>query len=128
MKKLVLALVFVSGLFAAFLPNKTYNCVTLGLSFKDKNQTINVPNNSKTKAKLQKVLKKLYAISFKIEGKKLNIKAGNTSSTMVYVKKFKSLDVYTTKGHQVILFLDPKHTQAGLNIPSQKAMIYYQCK
>ena len=128
MKKLLFIAVLISGLFASFLPNKTYNCVTLGLSFKDKNQTVNIPNNNKTKEQLQKVLKKLYSISIKITGKKLNIKAGNTSDTMIYVKKFKSLDVYTTKGHQVFLFLDSNHTQAGLNIPAQKTMIYYQCK
>ncbi len=128
MKKLIFSAVLISGLFASFLPNKTYNCVTLGLSFKDKNQTINIPNNDKTQEQLKKVLKKLYSISIKIEGKKLNIKAGKTSDTMVYVKKFRGLDVYTTRGHEVFLFLDSNHTQVGLNIPAQKTMIYYQCK
>ena len=128
MKKMIFSALLVSGVFAAFLPNKTYNCVTLGLSFKDKNQTVNIPNNDKTKEQLKKVLKKLYSISIKIEGKKLNIKAGKTSDTMIYVKKFRGLDVYTTKDHQVFLFLDSNHTQVGLNIPAQKTMIYYQCK
>ena len=128
MKKIFLAGLISSLMFGAFLPNKIYNCQTLGISFKDKNQTINIPNNDKTKEQLHKVLKKLYSISFKTDGKRLSIKAGKTNDTMVYVKKFKSLDVYITKDHKVFLFLDSNHTQAGLNIPSQKTMIYYQCK
>ncbi len=128
MRKIIFSTLLVSGVFAAFLPNKTYNCTTLGLSFKDKNQTVNIPNTDKTKEQLKKVLKKLYSISIKIDGKKLNIKAGNTTDTMLYIKKFKKLDVYATKDHQVFLFLDSNHTQVGLNIPAQKTMIYYQCK
>ena len=128
MKKLLFAVLFSSLMFGAFLPNKTYTCTTLGISFKDKNQTVNIPNNDKTKEQFHKVLKNLYSIAFKTNGKILKIKAGETNDTMAYVKKFKSLDVYTTKDHQVFLFLDSNHTQAGLNIPSQKTMIYYQCK
>jgi len=128
MKKLIFSGILISGLFAGFLPNKTYNCETIGVSFKDKNQTINIPNNFQTKKGLKQTLKNLYSISFKIKGKYLSIKAGNANDTMVYVKKFKSLDVYTTRDHQAFLFLDSNHTQAGLNLPSQKTMIYYQCK
>jgi len=128
MKKLIVSGILISGLFAGFLPNKTYNCETLGVSFKNKNQVMNIPNNDKTKKDLKKTLKELYSISFNIKGKYLNIKAGDANDTMVYVKKFKSLDVYTTRDHQAFLFLDSNHTQAGLNLPSQKTMIYYQCK
>ena len=128
MKKLVISGILSSFLFAGFLQNKVYNCETLGLSLKDKNQTINIPNNKKTNKDIHQALKNLYSISFKINGNFLDIKAGDTNDTMVYVKKFKSLDVYTTKDHQVFLFLDSNHTQAGLNIPSQKTMIFYQCK
>ena len=128
MKKFILSAVFISSMFAAFLPNKTYTCTTLGVSFKDKNQTVNIPNNDKTKEQLHKVLKNLYSISFQTDGKTLKIKAGDTNDTMAYVKKFKSLDVYTSRDHQVFLFLDSNHTQAGLNIPAQKTMIFYQCK
>ena len=128
MKKLIFSGILISSLFAGFLPNKTYTCETLGVSFKDKNQTMNIPNNDKTRESLKKTLKNLYSITFKTDGKYLNIKAGKTTDTMVYVKKFKTLDVYTTRDHQAFLFLDSNHTQAGLNIPSQKTMIFYQCK
>jgi len=128
MKKLIFSGILISSLFAGFLPNKTYNCETIGVSFKDKNQTINVPNNDKTRESLKKTLKNLYAISFKINGKSLNIKTADVNDTMIYLKKFRSLDVYTTRDYRAFLFLDSNHTQAGLNIPSQKTMIFYQCK
>ena len=128
MKKLIFSGILASALIAGFLPNKTYNCETIGVAFKDNNKTIKIPNNAKTKEQLQSILKNLYSISFKTDGKLLNIKAGKNSDTMVYIKKYKSLDTYITRDRQVLLFLDSNHTQAGLNIPSQKTMIFYQCK
>ncbi len=128
MKKIIFSGIIASFLFAGFIENKPYVCETLGVSFKDKNQTINIPNNPKTKDKIKNALKTLYTISFKLNKKNLQLKAGDKNDTLVYVKKFRGLDVYTTKDHGVFLFLDSNHTQAGLNIPSQKTMIFYQCK
>ena len=128
MKKLILSAVFLTSMFAGFINNKEYNCTTIGLSFKDKNQTINIPNNEKTKEELKKVLKHLYSVNIKFKKNSLEIKSGKTQDTLAYVKKYRGLDVYTTKDHQAFMFVDVNHTQVGLNIPSQNTMIFYQCK
>ena len=128
MKKLLFAVLFSSLMFGAFLPNKTYTCTTLGVSFKDGNQTRNVPNNKETQKELRNTLKNLYSIKINIDKKMLNIEAGKSSDTLAYIKKFKTLDVYITADKQVVLFLDSNKTQVGMMIPSQKTMIYYQCK
>ena len=128
MKKLIFSALFISGVFASFLPNKTYNCETVGVSFKDGNQTRNVPNNKKTQKELKNTLKNLYSIKLNLDKKMLNVEAGKSSDTLAYLKKFKSLDVYITADKQILIFLDSNKTQAGMMIPSQKTMIYYQCK
>ena len=128
MKKIFLAALAATLMFGAFLPNKTYNCETVGVSFKEGNQTRNVPNNKKTQKELKNTLKNLYSIKINIDKKMLNIEAGKSSDTLAYIKKFKTLDVYITADKQVVLFLDSNKTQVGMMIPSQKTMIYYQCK
>ena len=128
MKKLIISTALMGSLFAAFLPNKTYNCNTVGISFKDGNQTRNVPNNAKTNKKLKKILKNLYSIKLKLDNKMLNVDAGKASDTLAYLRKYKNLDVYITGDKKVMIFLDYNKTQAGMMIPSLKTMIYYQCK
>ena len=128
MKKIFLAILTSSLMFGAFLQNKTYNCDTVGISFKDGNQTRNVPNNTKTNKKLKKILKNLYSIKLKLDKKMLNVNAGKSSDTLAYLRKYKNLDVYITGDKKVIIFLDYNKTQAGMMIPSLKTMIYYQCK
>ena len=128
MKKIFLAILTSSLMFGAFLSNKTYNCNTVGISFKDGNQTRNVPNNVKTNKKLKKILKNLYSIKLKLDNKMLNVDAGKASDTLAYIRKYKNLDVYITGDKKVMIFLDYNKTQAGMMIPSLKTMIYYQCK
>ena len=128
MKKLIISTALIGSLFAAFLPNKTYNCDTIGVSFKDGNQTRNIPNNKKTSKELKNTLKNLYSIELSLDKKMLNVKAGKSSDTLAYLRKMKNLAVYVTADKQVMIFLDANLTQAGMMIPSQKTMIYYQCK
>ncbi len=128
MKKIFLAALAATLMFGAFLPNKTYNCETVGVSFKEGNQTRNVPNNKKTQKELKKTLKNLYSIKLNLDKKMLNVEAGKSSDTLAYLRKYKHLDVYMTGDKKVVIFLDANKTQAGMMIPSLKTMIYYQCK
>lgn len=128
MKKFIFMSVFVSLIFAAFLPNKEYSCTTIGLTFREHNQTINVPNNKKTEANLKKVLKHLYSIKAKFTKKGLVVTTSKTKDTLKYLKKYKRLDVYITSDKQGLMFVDNNLTQMGFMVPSQQTMIYYQCK
>jgi len=129
MKKILMTGVIAASVFAAFLPNKTYKCSTIGLTFKDKNVTRNIPNNNKTKKDLQKILKNLYSLQIKLDkNNQLDVTAGGKTDKLLYLKKFKTLDVYVTRDKHVLMFLDSNHTQIGMMIPSQSTMIYYQCK
>ena len=128
MKKIFLILFSISLMFGAFLQNKTYDCKTIGVSFKDGNETRNIPNNEKTAKSLKETLKNLYEIKLSLDKKLLNVQAGKASDTLAYVKKYHKLDVYVNGDKQVFIFLDSNKTQAGMMIPSQKTMIYYQCK
>jgi len=128
MKKIFLAILTSSLMFGAFLQNKTYSCSTIGISFKDGNQTRNVPNNDKTQEKLKKILKNLYSIKLNLNKKMLNVDAGKSNATLAYIRKYKNLNVYLTGDKKVMMFLDSNKTQAGMMIPSLRTMIYYQCK
>jgi len=128
MKKIFLAILTSSLMFGAFLQNKTYSCSTIGISFKDGNQTRNVPNNAKTQEKLKKILKNLYSIKLNLNKKMLNVDAGKSNATLAYIRKYKNLNVYITGDKKVMMFLDSNKTQAGMMIPSLRTMIYYQCK
>jgi len=128
MKKFLLTGIITASLFAGFLPGKTYNCENIGLTFRDKNSTKNIPNNKDTEKELKKSLKDLYAIKIKLDKDGLDVTVGNKTDKLVYIKKYNSLDAYITKDKQAVVFLDSNHTQVGLLIPSQNTMIYYQCK
>jgi len=129
MKKFLLTGFMTVSLFSAFLPDKLYNCDNIGLTFKDKNITRNIPNNKETEKELKKTLKTLYSIKVKLDkNNTLNIIAGNKADKLIYIKKYNSLDAYITRDKQAVVFLDSNHTQVGLLIPSQNTMIYYQCK
>ena len=128
MKKIIFMGILTSFIFASFLPNKVYNCTTIGLTFKDKNQTINVPNNEKTEANLKKILKHLYSLKVKFENGKMDVTTSKTKDTLVYLKKYKKLDVYITSDKQGFMFVDNNQTQIGFMVPAQQTMIYYQCK
>jgi len=128
MKKILLTGIITASLFAGFLPNKVYNCENIGLTFKDKNITRNIPNNKETEKELKKTLKNLYSIKIKIDKNSLDVMTGNKTDKLIYIKKYNSLDAYITRDKQAVVFLDSNHTQVGLLIPSQNTMVFYQCK
>ncbi|AZV46081.1 hypothetical protein C3L23_01975 [Nautilia sp. PV-1] len=127
MKKI--ALIGLVSLAFAFNLNQVYKCETLGISFKDNNKTYNVPNNEKTKKQLQNSLKELYSVQIKPEKSSLVVYVGKKSDTLSYVKTIdKKVKLYKTKASDLFILTDPKSSQIGLSIPSQKMIIYYQCK
>jgi hypothetical protein len=113
----------------AFNQNKTYNCETLGLSFKENNKTYNIPNNKQTKKKLKNTLKKLYDVKIKFQKKQMLVYVDGKSDTLDYVKMIDNkVPLYKNKASNLFILVDPKSSQIGLSIPAQKMIIYYQCK
>ena len=113
----------------AFNLNQIYKCETLGISFKDNNKTYNVPNNQKTQAQLKNSLKELFSIKIMPKDKQLVVYVGDRNDTLGYVKTIdKKVSLYKTKASDLFILTDPKSSQIGLSIPSQKMIIFYQCK
>jgi len=109
--------------------NQTYTCETLGVSLKQNNQVRNIPNNVQTYKMLKKVLKSLYMIKIKPEKKKLTVYVDKKKDTLDFVKKIDNkVTLYKTKSSDLFIFTEPKSSQIGISIPSQKMIIYYQCK
>ena len=128
MKKTLLLTLTALGLFA-FNIGQTYNCKTLGLSFKKDGKTYNIPDTNETTKKLQNSLKNLYNIKIKPQKKALKVYVGDNSDTLSYVKTLKKeIKLYKTKKSNLFILVDEKVSQIGLSIPSQHMIIYYQCK
>ncbi len=127
MKKLLLFSVAVLAF--AFNTNQTYECKTLGISFKKNNQTYNIPNNKKTVEELKKTLNNLYTVKIKPQKQNLEVYIGKNNDTLVFVKNLtKNVSVYKTVDSQLFIMLDNNSSQIGINIPSQNMIIYYQCR
>jgi len=128
MKKF-LSIGMISAFAFAFNLNQTYTCETLGLSFKENNKTYNIPNTVKTQKQLQETLKSLYSVKIKPKDKKLIIYVNDKSDTLDFVKMVDNkVPLYKTKSSDLFILTDPKSLQIGISIPSQKMIIYYQCK
>lgn len=127
MKKLLILIisVFVFG----FNLNQVYSCKTLGISFEENNQTYEVPNNEKTVNDLKAHLKELYEIKVKPVDKNLIVFVGDKNDTLNFVKNVsKNVSLYVTKDFALQIMTDNNTSQMAINIPSQKMIIYYQCK
>ena len=119
----------ISAFAFAFNLNQTYTCETLGVSLKQNNQVRNIPNNVQTYKMLKKALKSLYMIKIKPEKKKLTVYVDKKKDTLDFVKKIDNkVTLYKTKSSDLFIFTEPKSSQIGISIPSQKMIIYYQCK
>ena len=128
MKKISLLFVSAMVLFA-FNVGTTYNCKTLGLSFKKNAQTYNIPDNNQTDGNLKKSLKELYSVKIKPLKDTLNIYVGDKNDTLNYFKTLKhNIKLYKTKQSDIFILVDENVSQIGLSIPSQQMIIYYQCK
>jgi len=128
MKKFLAVLVFAVSLFG-FELDKTYSCETLGLSFKENNKTYNILNNKESEKQLKQSLKDLYFIKIKPLKKQMEVYVGDKNDTLDFVKTLnKKVNLYKTKTSDLFILTDPKTSQIGISIPSQKMIIYYQCK
>ena len=128
MKKISLLFVSAMVLFA-FNVGTTYNCKTLGLSFKKNGKIYNVPDNNQTDANLKKSLKELYSIKIKPLKNALSVYVGDKNDTLNYLKTLKhNIKLYKKDKSDIFVIVDENVSQIGLSIPSQKMIIYYQCK
>ena len=109
--------------------NQVYCCKTLGISFEENNQTYEIPNNEKTVSGLKAHLQELYEIKVKPVDKNLIVFVGDKNDTLNFVKKVnKNFSLYVTKDFALQIMTDNNTSQMAINIPSQKMIIYYQCK
>ena len=127
MKKI---LVLIISVFAfGFNLNQVYSCKTLGISFEENNQTYEIPNNEKTVNDLKAHLKELYEIKVKPVDKSLIVFVGDKNDTLDFIKNVnKNVSLYVTKDFALQIMTDNNTSQMAINIPSQKMIIYYQCK
>jgi len=127
MKKILL---FALAVWAfAFKTGHVYRCETLGVGYKDNNQSYEIPNNAKTQKQLKEMLKVLYTIKVKPNEKTLSVYVSDKKDELNYVKSLKKgVNVYKTKQSDLFVVTDSNTSQIGLQIPSEKIMIFYQCK
>ena len=128
MKKFLAVLVFVVSLFG-FELNKTYGCETLGVNIKKGKNIVSIPNSIKTYKQLKQSLKDLYFIKIKPLKKQMEVYVGDKNDTLDFVKTLnKKVNLYKTKTSDLFILTDPKTSQIGIEIPTQKMIIYYQCR
>jgi hypothetical protein len=128
MKKFLAVMVFVVSLFG-FELNKTYSCETLGINIKRGKNIISIPNSVKTYKQLKQSLKDLYSIKIKPLKKQMVVYVGDKNDTLDFVKMLdKKVNLYKTKMSDLFILTNTESSQIGIEIPSQKMIIYYQCK
>jgi hypothetical protein len=132
MKKLLLTTLSIATVFAFNLKvGKTYQCETAGISYKDGNQTRNVPANEKTKAPLKKALGDIYTISVKAKNQKeVSISANGKSEVLEFRGKWKDYNQYVSKSGALVFMPDknPKSTNAALIVVPKHLVVFYKCK
>jgi len=127
MKKILILIISVFAF--GFNLNQVYSCKTLGISFEENNQTYEIPNNEKTVNDLKAHLKELYEIKVKPVDKSLIVFVGDKNDTLDFIKNVnKNVSLYVTKDFALQIMTDNNTSQIAINIPSQKMIIYYQCK
>jgi hypothetical protein len=128
MKK-VLFLTIVIGVLFGFELNKTYSCETLGVNIKKGKNIVSIPNSIKTYKQLKQSLKDLYSIKIKPLKKQMAVYVGDKNDTLDFVKTLdKNVNLYKTKTSDLFILTDSKTSQIGIEIPTQKMIIYYQCR
>ncbi|NPA11428.1 MAG: hypothetical protein GXO62_04220 [Epsilonproteobacteria bacterium] len=118
-------ILLISILFA--FENKTYNCETIGIEYKESNQTLSIPNTQKTSTQLKQLLKDLYSIKASFNNKDLTLIIASKPEKLTYVNNLqKKIRLYKNDG--VWIVADDNSSQIAINIPSQNIVIYYQCR
>jgi hypothetical protein len=132
MKKFLILGISVAAAFAFNMQvGKTYKCETVGISFKEGNQTKNVLNTAKTMPILKKSLKAFYEIeATKENNSTIKLVVGKIKQTMKVIKPWKGYQRYVTKQRDAAFIFksDVKDDIAILYLPNDKLMIYYKCK
>jgi hypothetical protein len=128
MKKIILVLSAVLAF--SFNIDHPYSCETIGIAFKKDGKTYQIPNNKKTQETLKKNLKSLYSVSITpVKSNKLKVATKEASDTLSLVRVLsKEVGLFATKKRDLLVMVDNNASQIGINIPSQKMIIYYQCK
>ena len=132
MKKFLL-MTLVSGVLFAFnmQVGKNYNCETVGISFKEGNQTRNIPLNDKTKDALKKALGDIYSIEINLKNSKdLNISSNGKSEILKFRDKWKNYNQYVSKSGALIFMPDKNATSdnAALIVVPKQLIVFYKCK
>jgi hypothetical protein len=132
MKKFLL-MTLVSGVLFAFnmQVGKNYNCETVGISFKEGNQTRNIPLNDKTKDALKKALGDIYSIEINLKNSKdLNISSNGKSEILKFRDKWKNYNQYVSKSGALIFMPDKNATSdnAALVVVPKQLVVFYKCK
>ncbi|WP_456488811.1 hypothetical protein [Caminibacter pacificus] len=132
MKKLLLATISGAVLFAFNMQvGKTYQCQTVGISFKEGNQTRNIPANDKTKEALKKALGDIYSVKAKLQDSKdLNLSANGKSEVLKFRGKWKNYNQYVSKSGALIFMPDKNATSdnAALIVVPKQLIVFYKCK
>jgi len=132
MKKLILAAVSTAVLFAFNMQvGKTYQCQTVGISFKEGNQTRNIPANDKTKESLKKALGDIYSLEAKLQNsEEVNISTNGKSEILKFRGKWKEYNQYVSKSGALIFMPDKNAstTNAALIVVPKNLVVFYDCK
>ncbi|NPA87856.1 hypothetical protein [Caminibacter pacificus] len=132
MKKLLLATISGAVLFAFNMQvGKTYQCQTVGISFKEGNQTRNIPANDKTKEALKKALGDIYSVKAKLQDSKdLSLSANGKSEVLKFRGKWKNYNQYVSKSGALIFMPDKNTTSdnAALIVVPKQLIVFYKCK
>jgi hypothetical protein len=110
---------------------KTYQCQTVGISFKEGNQTRNIPVNDKTQAALKKALGDIYTVSAKLkDSKELNLSANGKSEMLNFRGKWKNYNQYVSKSGAIIFMPDKNASSdnAALIVVPKQLIVFYKCK
>ncbi len=132
MKKLLLATISGAVLFAFNMQvGKTYQCQTVGISYKEGKQTRNIPANDKTKEALKKALGDIYSVKAKLQDSKdLNLSANGKSEVLKFRGKWKNYNQYVSKSGALIFMPDKNATSdnAALIVVPKQLIVFYKCK
>jgi len=131
MKKLLLAGLAVAALFAFNMQaGKTYKCTSVGLSYKEGNQTRNVPVTKETQKAIEKALGDLYAITVKADKKDVVVSSNGKSETLDLKAKWKGYNQYVSKSGALIFMPDKNvsSNNAAMIVPPKQLVVFYKCK
>jgi hypothetical protein len=131
-KFILLGLGVVSAFAFTLQTGKVYQCVTYGVSFKDKNQTRSIINrNKKTQLLLKQSLKDFYSIKVEKKDKKtVELILGKIKQPLKNIGTWRGYQRYVAPRGEAIFMPDKNASSkdAAIILPMNKLVIYYKCK